>query len=180
MANFQSDPKDNKPMDPRKEDQPTLRRAGATHNWEGLIDRMLGGAVQKKEWQDLKGQGQRMNLDAPPGVPADQILGNKIMRDNEVAPAWIENRKALLKRIEIWRRELRARAQILGATEIRNERQLALLSQEITDLNREIRDANIAIPIARLELVNLNLVEEMQEVQDLVEGKKQPYSVNRV
>ncbi len=167
MPDTLSDHKENNAKDPKKDYQPAFARSGATHNWESLIDRMLGEAVQKEAWQNLRGQGRRVNLDAPPGVPADQVMGNKIMRDNEVAPAWIEKRKALLKRIEIWLQNLRAKAQILGTAELESEGQLAKLSQEITDLNRSIRDANIAIPIVRLELVQLNLAEEIRRVQDL-------------
>ncbi len=166
MPDFPRKPQANRPKKPGKEVQPAFRVAGLNHNWEGVIDKMLGEAVQQKEWQDLKGKGQRMNLDAPAGVPADQVMSNKIMRDNEVAPAWIEDRKALLHRIGQWRQKLRSQVQSLGASALQSQEQQTRLRQEIGELNRAIQDLNIAIPVFRLELVKLDLAEEMQRAQE--------------
>ena len=166
MSDSHRKPQANNPRKSGKEVQPAFRVTGLNHNWEGVIDKMLGEAMQQKEWQDLKGKGQRMNLDAPAGVPADQVMGNKIMRDNEVAPAWIEDRKALLHRIGQWRQKLRSQVQSLGAAALQSQGQQTLLSQEIVALNRAIQDLNIAIPIFRLELVKLDLAAEMQRAQE--------------
>ncbi len=135
-------------------------------NWEGVIDKMLGEAVQHQEWRNAKGKGRRLNLDAPAGVPADQVMGNKIMRDNDVAPAWIEDRKALLHRIGQWRRQLRVQVQSRGAAALHGQRQQTRLRQEIAELNRAIQDLNIAVPVLRLELVQLDLAAEMRRAQE--------------
>ncbi len=149
----------------QEEVQPAFRVTGLNHDWEGFIDRMLGEAVQSQEWQTLKGKGRRLDLDNPAGVPAEQVLGNKIMRDNDVAPVWIEDRKSLQRQIERWRRELHHRIQTQGTAALQDERLQARLSQEIVDLNRSIRETNIAIPIFRLELATLELSAEIRRAQ---------------
>lgn len=140
--------------------------AGTENSWEGAIEKMLGEAVQGKEWKNLPGKGRPMNLNSPDGVPADQVMGNKIMKNNNVAPVWIEERKALAVRIENWRRKLSAKVHALGLAALLSERQQAILNRELADLNKNIASANIAIPIFRLELVQLDLAAELQRAQE--------------
>ncbi len=149
----------------RHSEQEAARRTGLNRNREGVIDKILNSAMQQQDWQDLKGKGQRLNLEPPVGVPADQLMGNKIMQDNDVAPVWIEDRKALLHRIETWRQQLRARMQALGVAARPSQPQQTVLRQEVEALNKAIQDLNIAIPIFRLELVQLDLAEEIRRAQ---------------
>ena len=146
----------------RSKVQPSQSVAGNNRKWEGVIDKILGQAVQEKEWNDLKGKGRPLDLDSPSGVPADQVMGNRIMQNNNVVPTWIEDRKALLVRIDNWRQELCNRAHCFRATSLQSERQQADLQRKLADLNKDIQNINISIPVNQLELVQLVWAEEMQ------------------
>ena len=153
---------------PRREatnDHPTARVRSASEPWEGAVERMLGAAVHTAEWQNLKGKGQRLNLDPPLGTPADQAMAHKIMADNDVAPAWIEDRQRMRARIQAWRAALRdwrrRHAREEATASARWRRQCLQWQQDIQALNRAIDDANIQIPIWRLELVKLDLDAEL-------------------
>lgn len=142
----------------------------ARASWEPVIDRMLGEAVRKQEWQNLKGRGQRLDLEPPPGTPPELILAHKIMADNDVVPAWIEDRKRLLARIRTWRSRVaawqaRREAGTVSAEDI--QRQRRQWQQEVQALNRAIRDLNIMIPVLHMEVLKLDLDLELARAGSL-------------
>ncbi len=151
-----------------------LQRAHPAHpQWEGVLDRMLGEAVQQTEWQNLKGKGQKLNLDPPAGTPPDQVMAHKIMEDNDVVPAWIAERKRILARIEAWRTRLAAQCQAHNTDRLKTpqarSRQTAQWRQELAELNQAIAEVNMGIPIWRMEVLKLDLRQELQRagMQDL-------------
>ena len=134
---------------------------------ERLIDRQLAEAMNSPGWRNLKGKGRKLDLDPPPGVPPDMVMANKIMEDANVQPSWLEDRTALLAKIEFrrgqwqqWFRHLdrshahAARLQEDWAEQVR---------REVADLNRQIRDLNLALPLWRLEVVPLQPEDELAQ-----------------
>lgn len=130
----------------------------ASQDWEGVIDRILEKAARRGDWRKIGRRGERLNLDPPAGVPADQVMANKMLLDNNAAPAWIEDRKLLQTRIEEWRQSLRRRAQAEGSEGVQSER----VREEVAELNSSIRDLNIALPIFRLEITLLDTNAEIR------------------
>ena len=134
---------------------------------ERLIDRQLAEAVNSPDWRNLKGKGRRLDLDPPPGVPPDMVMANKIMEDANVQPSWLEDRTALLAKIESrrgqwrqWFRHLdRSHAHAARLQEDWAER----VRREVADLNRQIRDLNLALPLWRLEVVPLQPEDELSQ-----------------
>lgn len=134
---------------------------------ERLINRQLAEAVNSPDWRNLKGKGRRLDLDPPPGVPPDMVMANKIMEDANVQPSWLEDRTALLAKIEArreqwrqWFRRLdRSHAHAARLQEDWAER----VRREVADLNRQIRNLNLALPLWRLEVVPLQPEDELAQ-----------------
>ncbi len=129
--------------------------------WESALDRMLGEVVQQGEWQDLKGKGQRLNLDPPTGTPAELAMAHKIMEDNNVVPAWIEERKRILARIEAWRDKLASWSQASHRLTPESH-QMEQWQKELAELNQAIADMNIGTPIWRMEVLKLDFNGELE------------------
>ena len=134
---------------------------------ERLIDRQLAEAINSPGWRNLKGKGRRLDLDPPPGVPPDMVMANKIMEDANVQPSWLEDRTALLAKIEARREQWRQRFRRLDrshphAARLREDWAEAV-RREAADLNRQIRNLNLALPLWRLEVVPLHPEDEIAE-----------------
>ena len=101
-------------------------------------------------------------------------MANSLLKNNDLTPAWIADRKALLARTERLRHEIAATATRYQALyqdarsdqsrrEVQNSWQLYLTrwADEVTELNRKILDLNLQLPSVRLELFQLRLSEEL-------------------
>lgn len=62
-------------------------------NWS--LDELLRKAQESPDWQNLPGQGKPLNLNEDPYTPSDMKMAYKILKDNDLAPAWIEESKGL-------------------------------------------------------------------------------------
>lgn len=47
------------------------------------------------DWQNLPGEGKPLNLDEDPNTPSEMRMAYKILKENDLAPAWILEGKAL-------------------------------------------------------------------------------------
>ena len=126
---------------------------------ESLINRQLADAVNSSDWGNLKGKGRPLNLEPPPGVPPDMVMAHKIMEDAHVQPSWLEDRNALLAKIEDrrgrWRRGFRRLDDIGPAAARQRAAWAEQARREMADLNRQIRNLNLALPLWRLEIMPL-------------------------
>ena len=134
---------------------------------EKLIDRQLAEAMNSPGWRNPKGKGRKLDLDPPPGVPPDMVMANKIMEDANVQPSWLEDRTALLAKIESRRGQWRQRFRRLDRSHAHAARLQEDWSErvrrEVADLNRQIRDLNLALPLWRLEVVPLQPEDELAQ-----------------
>ena len=84
-------------------------------NWQAEVERKIRDAIQDGDTSDLPGAGKPLLLDDDPFTPDDQRIAFKIMRDNNIAPQWIMERRALeVTRGEIMERIARAAAAYRG------------------------------------------------------------------
>ena len=102
-------------------------------------------------------------------------MANKLLKDNDLTPAWIGDRKELLAEIELLRTEMRRRWELTcaGAEAAGSERESLARSwrRSVTDwearidtLNRRIVSLNISLPVWRMELHRLRLDEELKRI----------------
>ena len=75
------------------------------------IDHQLAEIIGNGDISHLPGAGQPLQLNDDPHTPPDQRAAQKIMRDHNVTPAWIEIGNDLSKRENILLAELRDRTE---------------------------------------------------------------------
>ena len=63
--------------------------------WEDAIEKQIREAMERGEFDNLKGKGKPLDLERNPFTPEDWQLAYKIMQDNNVAPEWIEQGKTI-------------------------------------------------------------------------------------
>jgi len=152
------------------------QRPRRQNEWQDLITEQLEEARAQGAFDNLPGAGQPLRLHENPNEPPDMHMANKLLKDNDLVPAWIDDRKKLLAEIE----ELRAEMQqqwdgICTRLETAAADQASLHSswqytvgqwrKQISGLNQRIVALNITLPIWRLELHQLRLDEELERIQ---------------
>ena len=150
-------------------------RPRGMNEWQDLISEQIDEAVAKGAFDNLPGTGQPLRLDEHPNEPADMRMANKLLKDNDLTPAWIGDRKALLAEIEALRAAMQ-RQWTLVCAHVKNagsdpealkdswHRALIQWEEQIADLNRRIVDLNITLPVWRMELHRLRLDEELNRI----------------
>lgn len=143
--------------------------------WQDLITEQLDEAAAKGAFENLPGKGQPLRLNRFPNEPDDMRMANKLLKDNDLTPTWIGDRKELLAEIESLRAEIERRWELTRACAetAGSEREAFARSwrrsvrdwdARIGELNRRIVNLNIALPIWRMELHRLRLDEELKRV----------------
>ena len=159
---------------PADGDSKSRRRRGL-QEWQDLITEQLDKAAANGAFDNLPGKGQPLRLNENPNEPADMRMANKLLKDNNLTPAWIGDRKELLAEIELLRTEMRRRWELTcaGAEAAGSERESLARSwrRSVTDwearidtLNRRIVSLNISLPVWRMELHRLRLDEELKRI----------------
>jgi len=161
---------------PNVENVPRRRvRPRGLNEWQDLITEQLDEAAANGAFENLPGKGQPLRLDRYPNEPDDMRMANKLLKDNNLTPTWIGDRKALLAEIELLRTEMKRRWELTcaGVEAAGSERDALARSwrrsvadweARIVELNRRIVSLNISLPIWRMELHRLRLDEELKRI----------------
>lgn len=151
------------------------RRPRDVDEWQDFISQRIDEAMAQGVFDDLPGKGKPLNLSENPNEPPDMVMANKILKNNEVSPPWIADRKKLLEDIEQLRAEMAQRwgwmREDWAATNMDRERlarrwadQINRWTAQIATLNNRIRDLNLILPIWRLEILRLHLADELTRI----------------
>ena len=163
-------------LSPNAEALPRRRpRPRPLNEWQDLITEQLNEAADRGAFDNLPGAGEPLRLNDHPNEPPDMRMANKLLKDNDLTPAWIGDRKALQTEIQALRATMqrhwtqtRARAGApetnAGALTSAWNRALLQWEEQIADLNRRIADLNITLPLWRMELHRLRLDEELNRI----------------
>ena len=155
------------------------------NEWQDLVTEQLNEAAANGAFENLPGKGKPLRLNDNPNEPADMHMANKLLKDNNLSPTWIGDRKELAAEIETLRAEIqrdwtlrRARA---GAGNADNEALERAWQRRVRDweardneLNRRIVNLNISLPIWRMELHRLRLDEELERIGALKRNSELP------
>lgn len=155
--------------------QAAPRRRRGLGEWQSLINEQLDEAAARGAFDNLPGSGRPLRLNEHPNEPSDMRMANKLLKDNDLTPAWIGDRTALQGEIEALRAAMQnqwtlkcARAGALGADAEAQDnawsRTLLRWEEQIADLNRRIADLNIVLPVWHMELHRLRLDEELDRI----------------
>jgi DnaJ family protein C protein 28 len=156
-------------------------RTDRTHRtpeqWNDLICQKIEEAMRAGAFDNLPGRGKPLAAAPEPHVPADMQMANSILRNNNLTPAWISDRVAVLTAIERFRRRLREEVTLyksaLAAAEATHDdsrrahieqewrHQVEKWREELRTLNRTIELQNFRQPADFLEIFKLQLDEEI-------------------
>lgn len=141
--------------------------------------------MERGEFDNLTGAGKPLDLDENPFAPADWRLAFKILKDNQVAPEWIETGKqirdelsalaSLLEQQTRWQREKLAGAKLLAPAKAIVEREhlaqardktMRVYRQRAEALNKLIDTFNLKVPNAQLQVPRVRIDEELRRFAD--------------
>ncbi len=137
-------------------------------SWQNLIDERIEEAMRQGVFDNLPGKGKPLRMDDNPNEPSDMRMANKLLKDNDLTPAWIADRKALLAEIDALRAEMRRQwdwARIDPTRRATNWNHLvAQWEARMANINRRILDLNLIQPVAIKEILHLRLEHELTRI----------------
>ena len=148
--------------------------ARSEEEWANLVDQQIAEAMRKGAFENLPGKGKPLTLGRNSMVPEDQQMAFNLLRNNDLAPSWIGDRKEIQARTERIYKQIESNYRwqceqwAKGSDEAESlrlqkawDRQLERWESEIKELNRRILTHNLQQPIAHLEIVQVHLDEAL-------------------
>lgn len=144
------------------------------HDWRDLIEDLIEDGRQRGAFDDLAGQGRPLDLEPKP-YEGSGALANKLLKENDLRPAWLSNRVFIIEQIDALRADIvrtwdRYRVAFQQAQGEGNRGGLTIgwddacrrWEVEITKLNKQIDDYNLKRRVSGLEVIKLRLGDELQ------------------
>ena len=75
--------------------------------WESLVNQRIEEAMRNGAFDNLRNKGKPLDTAPDPHVPPDMQMANSLLKNNDLSPAWISDRGAMLAAIERFREKLR-------------------------------------------------------------------------
>ena len=91
--NGEADP----PADVQPQSRPGRR---SPEQWSDLISQRIEEAMRDGHFDNLRGKGKPLNPAPDPHIPPDMQMANSLLKNNELVPAWISDRNAVLAAVE--------------------------------------------------------------------------------
>jgi DnaJ homolog subfamily C member 28 len=143
------------------------------HDWHDLIEDLIEDGRRRGVFDALAGEGKPLDLDTNL-YEGSSALANRLMRDNDLRPAWLANRVTIHENIQslradfarTWERYQVAFSQaqsetIRGGLTIGWDDTCRRWEEEIEKLNKEIESYNLKRPMDSLEIYKLRLNDEL-------------------
>jgi DnaJ family protein C protein 28 len=166
------------------DDQPVSgedHRRRMRYQWRDLMEDLIEDGRRRGLFDDLPGAGRPLDLEQNVFEGAN-TLANRLMKDNDIRPAWLNQRVEIVERIDGLRAEIgrewgrfRAafdRAEGEGHRPALSSHRLALASGwddacrrwegTIDRLNKEIDSYNLKRPPGQAEIIKLRLADELR------------------
>jgi len=106
--------------------------------WQSEIDKAIQQALENEPAQSLPGSGKPLDLRRNPYEPTDMALANKILKDNDLVPAWVTEGKEIDTARENLMREIERTANADGIKQ--------RLRQRVEAFNKRVLDYNLTVP----------------------------------
>lgn len=146
------------------------------HDWDNLIEDIITEGTSRGLFDNLKGKGKPLDL-TKNYFAGEQELAHSLLKENDIAPAWIMQRNDVLAKQAKLRAEMKRQWEqhevsfrVAATDEARgrltiswDDACLRWLGQ-IEELNREIRSYNLKRPSDHLELFQLKLEKELERI----------------
>ena len=146
-------------------------------DWGKLIERKLQEAREAGVFDALSRKGQ-LDLDDDVHVPEEDRLAMRLLKNNNMAPAWIEEDKSVREKLDgarervtrAYARRLTRLAQAETAGErmaIEDEWKLARdrFARSVDEINKDIFNFNLRAPSLAVQRMPLRLSEELEKLE---------------
>ena len=161
--------------EPENTDKPQRKKLNAA-NLEGAIDKQIRQAMERGDFDNLRGTGKPLNLARDPNVPEDWELAFNLLKNAGFAPDWIET----LNQIRAEQEKLRVPFERYLKNPPANQaeqarRQTALIETFRTQpiaLNRTIDTYNLKAPSLQVHLHRIRIDFEIETF--LTKAKQKP------
>ena len=153
--------------------------------FDRVIELLIRKAQEEGKFNNLRGKGQPLRLDDNPFEDPAAMLANRMLKDNDFRPEWLEADLSVRQDLAAARRALARsrdwRAGQLAALGDRQDaralQQRALVAHEwglaqarfrekLAELNKTIFVLNLKVPNTRFQRLKLNVDEELQRLVD--------------
>lgn len=146
------------------------------HQWRDLIEDLIEDGRQRGLFDNLEGQGKPLELE-PNSFEGSAVLANKLLKENDLRPAWLAHRVDVQELIDAFRgdvgRTWRRYEMAWSEAPSRSHRDSLIIGWDdacrtwqarIVDLNKRIDSYNLKRPASALELFKLKLEYELERV----------------
>ncbi len=81
-------------------------RRRTPEQWHDLVSQRIEEAMRNGAFENLPGTGKPLDIRPEPFVPTDMQMANLLLKNNDLVPAWISDRRLLLGAIDQFRTRL--------------------------------------------------------------------------
>lgn len=150
-----------------------------TANLESAIDKQIREAMERGDFDNLKGAGKPLNLARDPNVPEDWELAFNLLKNAGFAPDWIETRKEvdaarakLFAPFELFLRQTSASQHPTVPAERAavQEKLVAEFRKHAAELNRLIDTYNLKAPTPQVHLRRIRVELEIEKFLEQSRG----------
>ncbi len=152
-------------------------------DFDRIIEKLIRQAQEEGKFANLRGQGKPLQLDDNPFEDPAAALANRMLKDNDFRPDWLEEDLSVRQELNDARRALvRARDWRAGQLAALGARQDAPAIQQrelvirewalaqarfrskLAELNQTIFVNNLRVPNTRFQRVKINIEEELERL----------------
>ncbi len=152
-----------KTLPPDMAQQPA-RRPRTESERQALVEQKIQEAMAEGAFDNLPGQGKPLALNSNPYLEPGQELAYGLLKNNNFAPAWIEQDKAIRHELAEARQTLR-RVWEQDPDETTWQAAITRFEPRLTSLNRKIKDFNLTVPLLSSQRSLLRLADEIRRAQ---------------
>ncbi len=144
----------------------TQRRRLNLFTFESTVDKQIREAMERGDFDNLKGTGKPQNLMRDPNVPEDWELAFNLLKNAGYAPDWIETLNHVRKEQEKILEPLNRYLEAPPATEEQRARKrheiVEQFRQKANALNREIDTFNLKAPTPQVHIRRIRIDHEIE------------------
>ena len=154
-------------------------------SWRFVTDRKIEQAQESGEFDTTSRQGKPLDLSENPYIPEDQRLAFKLMKDNDLTPAWVGDGKEIREGISsaisqlershaLLHERLRKLDQRVGAEAIYArldayrawDDAVERFRRAGTRINKLINTYNLRVPVSDLQRLYFDVERELDRIQN--------------
>lgn len=126
-----------------------------------LIDEQIQDAMRKGQFANLPGTGKPLKLEDDSHVPEQMRMANKLMRDNDLLPEWMQQGKDL----DAAHEQLVAQVQRLAQRGLVSGESVAALREAAKKHNSRVLSYNLKVPKGVAHKRHFDVEQELQKAR---------------